>query len=88
MRTIRLSGGDLGGEQILVRCNLSEASSPVEVDYCNEPGEYGQHWEGTQYQAADCQHRISRLIEIGERLAAQAVEMSEDDFSCDCEEIE
>ena len=83
MTTIRFFDGDLGSEEMLVRCNLAEASAPVEVDYCT-----GEGWESTQYQCADARHRTTGLVEIGEILAAQAVEMSNDDFSCENEEVE
>lgn len=79
--TIRLRDGDLGGETMRVRCNLAETSAPVQVDYCE-----GDGWEPTQYQCADCRHYVSGLIEIGQRLAAQAVEMPIDDFACEAEE--
>lgn len=81
-RTIRLFDGDLGNEVMLVRCNLTEASSPVEVDYCE-----GDGWQGTQYQCADARHYLSGLIEIAKRLAARAVEVPEDEFDCEYTEI-
>lgn len=80
--TIKLSGGDLGLESMLVRCNLSEASAPVQVDYCE-----GSGWESTQYQCADCRHRTSGLIARGKELAASAVELPDGDFACDSEEL-
>jgi hypothetical protein len=49
---------------------------------------FGQHWESTQFQCADCRHYTSGLIEVGKQLAAQAVEMREDEFSCEAEEID
>lgn len=83
---IKLFGGDLGGETMLVRCNLSEASAPVQVDYCTERGE--ERWQPTQYQCADCRHYTSGLAEIGMILAAEAVGMGRDEFDCDWEEVE
>lgn len=80
MTTIKLSSGDLGIEEMMVRCNLAEASAPVEVDYCT-----GDGWEPTQYQCADCRHADAGLIAIGKQLAAQAVEMAENEFDCDAE---
>lgn len=85
MTTIKLFGGDLGSEIMLVRCNLVEASSPVQVDYQNDDGE---GWVGTQYQCADCRHRDSELIKIGKSLAARAVEVPCEEFDCDWEEVE
>lgn len=84
MTTIKLSGGSLGSETMLVRCNLSQASSPVEVDYQND-AERG--WESTQYQCADASHRTSGLIRIAKSLAAAAVEVREDELSCDSEDV-
>jgi hypothetical protein len=84
MTTIKLSGGDLGREiMMLVRCNLVEASAPVEVDYC-----VGNGWEPTQYQCADTRHTTSGLIAVGKSLAADAVEASETEFDCDVAEVE
>lgn len=84
MTTIRLSGGDLGGEMVDVRCNLSQASAPVQVNYHAEPN---SEWAGTQYQCADTRHTASGLIEIGKLLAARAVEVAADKFACDAEEL-
>lgn len=83
MTTIRFFGCDLGGEEMHVRCNLAEASAPVEVDYGT-----GDGWEGTQYQCADARHTTAGLVEIGKILAAQAVEIPADEFSCESEEVD
>lgn len=83
VRTIKLSGGDLGSEKMMVRCNLTEASAPVQVDYCE-----GDGWQGTQYQCADTRHRVSGLIDLAKILAAAAVEMPAGSFDCDAEEVE
>jgi hypothetical protein len=83
MKTIKLSGGDLGSETLLVRCNLVEAAAPVEVDYC-----VGNGWEPTQYQCADTRHSLAGLVAIGKSLAAVAVEMPESEFGCNVEEVE
>ncbi len=84
MTTIMLAGGDLGLEKMLVRCDLSQASAPIEVDYHNGDG---CGFEGTQYQCADARHRTSGLIAIGKRLAAQACEVSADKFACEAVEV-
>lgn len=83
MTTITLSGGDLGSETMAVRCNLTEASAPVQVDYHT-----GNGWEPTQYQCADTRHTTSGLIAVGKSLAAAAVEMRDDEFGCNVEEVE
>lgn len=83
MTTIEITGGDLGSEKIRVRCDLTQASAPVQVDYDN-----GEGWLPTQYQCADCSHRASGLAEIGMELAAQAVEIPVDEFSAEWREID
>ena len=80
MTTIRLFGGDLGGEQMLVRCDLSRAEAPVQVNYCNGDGE---GFVGTQYQCADARHTVDGLEAIAMELAARACEMPADEFNCD-----
>lgn len=82
MTTIKFFGGDLGSETMMVRCDLSLASAPVEAKY--NPGD----WSDTQYECADCRHRTSGLVEIGKELAARAVEMPSAEFSCDWEAVE
>ncbi len=65
---IKLTGGVLGNETLRVRCDLKNASNPVEVDYCT-----GNGWESTQYQAADAKHSKAGLVEIGRALARLAM---------------
>jgi hypothetical protein len=84
MTTIKLFGGDLGNEEMMIRCNLSEASSPVEVDYRND---IQDAWQSTQYQAADVRHRTKGLIAIGMQLAAEALELPERHFTCEAVEV-
>jgi hypothetical protein len=81
--TVRLSGGALGSETMLVRCDLTQASAPVQVDYCT-----GDGWESTQWQCADCRHTLVGLIELATRLAALAVEVRHEDFDCNVEEVD
>jgi hypothetical protein len=80
MTTIQLSGGPLGSETLTIRCDLSQASAPVQVDYGT-----GDGWEGTQYQCADARHCTSGLAAIGQRLADKATQTSGD--ACDWEEV-
>lgn len=86
MRTIKLYGGDFGSEMMLVRCDLSQASAPIEVDYCSPCDETNRGYETTQYQCADAAHSINGLVRIGKQLAAVALEMPEVD--CEWEEVE
>lgn len=84
MKTIKLFGGDLGNETMLVRCDLTQASAPVQVDYQNGDD---TGWQATQYQCADTRHRVSGLVELAKSIAAAAVEMAESEFKCDWEEV-
>jgi hypothetical protein len=68
MTTLKLTSNAVS-ESMLIRCNLSEASSPVEVDYL-----VGEGWTHTQYQAANIRHRLNGLAEIGRELLADAIQ--------------
>lgn len=85
MTTIKLSGGSFGTGHMLVRCDLSQASAPVQVNYCTDRD---SEFEGTQYQCADARHTNAGLIEIGKKLAARALEVPADEFECDAEEVD
>ena len=63
-------------ESLLVRCDLSQAAAPVQVDYLVE--DCG--WDSTQYQCADARHTINGLAEIGRKLLCRALEEDMDDF--------
>ena len=84
MTTIKLYGGDLGPktEIILVRCELANPSSMVEIDYC-----MGEGWQGTQFQCAKTRGKLSGLIAVAKKLASEAAEMPDDEFDCKYEEI-
>lgn len=82
MTTIKLSGGDLGTETMMVRCNLAEASAPIMVDY-----EMGHGWEHTQYQCADVSHRVDKLIALTKEIAAVAIEIPASKFQCKAKEV-
>ena len=84
--TYKLHGGSLGNGVMYIRCNLSRASSPVQVDYANDP-EDGNCWQPTQYQCADTRHTDAGLIRIGKELAAQAIEEPEETFECETIEV-
>lgn len=79
--TYKLFGGDLGSEKMFVRCDLSQASAPVQVNY-----DEGSGWDSTQYQCADCRHTNSGLVRIGKLLAADAIQVSQEEFTCEVEE--
>lgn len=84
MRTIKLFDGDLGHEVMYVRCELVNASAPVEVDYANDEE---SRWQGTPYQSADACHTVKGLVTIGKELAAEAVGMSAREFTCEWSEM-
>ena len=65
--TLHLTGGCLGRDQMLVRCEVHRAESPVEVDYCQ-----GEGWQPTQYQGIHARSR-GGLAAIARELAADAV---------------
>jgi len=83
MTTIKVINGDMGSESMSVRCDLSQASAPVEVNYGTGGG-----WESTQYQCADARHTVSGLKQIAKTIAAKAVEMPESQFAADFDEVE
>lgn len=78
--TIKLTGGILGSEKMMVRCQLANAAAPVEVDYCD-----GSGWQHTQYQAGDARHTTSGLAKVGIELAQSAVQ---ERGTCDWIEVE
>jgi hypothetical protein len=80
MTTITLTGGCLGKETMKVRCDLTQASSPVEVCYS------GDGWGPTQYQCADARHTNRGLEQIARSLAAQACQVPARDAD-DCSVI-
>lgn len=82
MTTLKLTGGSLGSDSILIRCNLSQASAPIQVDWDN-----GDGWQHTQYQCADARHTTAGLARIGQVLADEYVPL-EDREECDWEEVE
>ncbi len=80
---IEVTSGDMGSESMLVRCNLSQASAHVEVNYGT-----GDGWEPTQFQCADCRHTVDGLKKIAKTIAAKAVEMPDSQFTADFAEVE
>lgn len=87
MTTIRLSGDALGRETMLVRCDLSQASAPVEVCYHPDghPDDGSILWDSTPYQCADTRHTTRGLVAIAQQLAARECEVS--DADCDWTEV-
>lgn len=84
MKTIKLTGGILGSSEMKIRCNLSNASSPVEVDYCE-----GYGWQSTQFQCADVRHYTTELAKLGQKLAFEAmIEPYSEKNLCEWEECE
>ena len=77
MTTLKITCG-AAKESLLVRCDLSQASAPIYVDWMAE-GE-DPCWDSTQYQCADARHTIDGLAAIGRELLCSALEGDEDDF--------
>ena len=65
-------------DSLLVRCNLSQASSPIEVRY-----EKSGEWESTQYQCGETRHTSQGLAEIGASLMADAIGEVKEDMEWD-----
>jgi len=63
-------------ESVLVRCDLSQASAPIMVDWMAE-GE-DPSWDSTQYQCADARHTINGLAAIGRELLLDALGCDEE----------
>ena len=68
MTTLKISAVDTE-ESLMVRVNLADASSHVEMNRYDDRG-----WIETPWQAAHCQRRTDALAEIGTNLLAQALE--------------
>lgn len=77
MAVVKFFGGDLGADTTTFRCNLSEASSPLQ-----HWDDESQSWIGTQYQCADARHRVSGMVDLCRELLADWVGMSAEDFRC------
>jgi hypothetical protein len=82
MTTIKITCSDVS-ESLLVRCDLSQAAAPIQVDYLVE--DCG--WDSTQYQCADARHSRDGLAEIGSQLLHDAIEW-DGDFSTTYEIID
>lgn len=82
MTTIKLFGGDLGEEIMMVRCDLAKMDASIEADYCNDEG-----WMPTQYQSPDARHTAIGLAEIGKLVCASTVEIAIEQFKCDWEVV-
>ena len=80
MATIKLFDGDFGSDVMILRCDLSQASSPVEWHSGDE------EWQHSQFQCADCRHSEDGLFEIGKQIAAVALEIPTVD--CEWEEVD
>lgn len=81
MTTLRFFGGSCGSDQFFVRCDLSQASAPIQ-----QSGD-GVEWGGSQYQCADARHTNDGLASIGKKLAARCFEVRAEEFSCELEEV-
>lgn len=75
MTTIKVTAKGIK-ESLKVRCNLSEASSPVQVDCLT-----GKGWESTQYQCGSTRHTPKGLAGLGEQLLEEALQ--DDGIECE-----
>jgi hypothetical protein len=66
---LKLHGGDLGDDIMVLRCDLTNAAATVE--WHNGDG----MWVPSQYQCADCHHSINGLVQVGKQIAAVALEL-------------
>lgn len=75
MTTIKVTASNIS-ESLIVRCDLTRAESPVEVNYLND----GKHspWESTQYQCGNTRHTVKGLTDLGETLLAEALQEPEE----------
>ena len=72
-----------GADVTLFRCNLSQASSPLQ--YWSDDSE---SWVSTQYQCADCRHDVDQMAELARTICAGWAEMPEDGYTIDWEIVE
>jgi hypothetical protein len=83
MKTIKFFGGSLGDTIAYYRCNLTDASSPIEY------WDYGlERWIGTQYHSTNARHRTDGMIELCNQLIAWELGIDLDDLECEHEVVE
>jgi hypothetical protein len=84
--TIKLTGGDMGVREIRVRCDLSQAAQPVQVNYCR-----GFGWQTTPYLCESDFPVKGELIHFGRILAARVVDFNfrrGNELTCDVIEVD
>jgi len=74
--TLRITASTLN-DSLLIRCNLNEASSPVEINYRSEPR---SEFVSTQWQCSNVRHSAQELADLGAKLLADACECLIDDL--------
>lgn len=75
MHTVYLFDGDLGGDEMLVRTDLSDPTAPIEVNHCD-----GEGWQSSGHQSAEAMGREWRLREVAILLAAEACQCDHAQF--------
>ena len=80
--TLYLSGRDLCDEAMLVRTDLADPTSPIEVNHCD-----GEGWQLSGHQSAVAMGQRGKLQQIALLLAAEACGLDEE-FHCDCRDAE
>lgn len=69
---LRLFGGDLGNSEARIRCNLAEASTIVEVDWCE-----GEGWQETQYNCDLVGRTVEGLVALAEGICGESIPSDE-----------
>jgi hypothetical protein len=80
MTIIKLSGGDLGSRELLVRGDLWVSTAPIEMMN-------GHGWQPTEHRIADAGQTTGGLAALGKQLAARAYALPAEGFDCRVEEL-
>ena len=77
---IKLSGGDLGSQTLLVRGDLWVPSAQIHMMN-------GHGWVPTEHRSTDAGQTVEGLTALGKRLAAAYFDGEAGQFECDTEEL-
>lgn len=81
---LQLAGGPLGDNLVFVRCLLSSPAAPVEIIIPSfDDGAFWPYWQETGYTAVDCEHKLSKLVELSKQLMAACFNVPYEDFDCE-----
>jgi hypothetical protein len=79
---LKFFAGDLGDIKAFFRCNLSEASAPLQ-----RWDEILEQWVGTQFQCADAKHTTKGMVGLCGVIIAGDLELSGDEIEYEWEEV-